>query len=1378
MRRFYSVINDPVDYVPGNTDTNVSKSAFNSAQEAQSTNALYASAYISAPENGPPIRSEHGFKKMNPYMEAFSGPFGSGLAPESDMLRSISGYANVYHLSNEIPHIKLPRLLVQIDWPEQDVKWTLGKIDRFMPPYLYDRRMDEYAATTAMRNMIYNPDFALKCPWMPLSITEVIISRKEHMRYCAIVCRLYLLERIVYELKKNVSDQSTFNILTEEVHNSKFGDAECRSADKIMGDQERIIMSAIKEASKWQDTMMGTAMYMEEKGRYTDAEIKYDFEESADCEHASVYDTGLHWVMHDGELPDISSTIPHFPYWSPAEVRRQRSKRSRGRSTEAGAIGDMRGTPFESDPYVCAVMTIMKHGIPQPNQIRNADIVISDMIRKFKGRDDSEEDKAQVLRAKFMACVELMSDMLVENAYLYKTDVSSRNTSVPEKLASDQLRFVGKCKEIFLEMSAFNDKRLGGDDSRLVRCCRTNRNKLRDAITTEYFPDVVQHARAFLGMIYIDVDKVDHSSDSDDDMIEEDLFAEPMIDSHLPSAGGSTRGNGRYRSSWMPKSCSVKQKSIQTRDHTVSTSSGGHNAHRLLDFMMRIIGITLMGRYEDARVTPNFYTVKEIYRLIQFDYPSIEDFCAWLETPFPEDIKKHANKRPQVSAARAAAEASSSSSTAEPTPAKKSTGVGKKPRKKKVNGSDIRRYFVVYVIREFHIHAVKQMPGLWETFVKLYKWSEIVVNISETCDSIRFLVNRFIRDLYEHNSKCNHPNASFMRAPNKCQHCERWKIIEKDYPKKLVELYKRWPILYAIDMAARWKPDSNETTPVRRLSNRPTYIQSNHKEFLLICWRPAMRLFPRNALDNITYIDSIMTSVQSVIEKFTPKKTKSGLLKRTELVSLSHDAVEHYKNTRDKYSRTMRDEVTTMVKLIVSKFKPGSNIGSEWLMLIGVKINTILLMREAQMSVEYEDKRSEAYFKLLEILAFNGMDFFILKTFYNVLVNYNNFHIRYLDANTLRTQVNSIARKLGPDIIDITKPIPECFTKFYVCTVHGKLNAALVGTELGEEGYKNTKSSGHNDISVDHSMAGGGGVFCTTSGKRVDKREASDAIWDCMKQANVEVDMLGSLLQVYDTIYVMCPHCGNPMEYRWERFCCGDLVMWCGQCIAGKKKMALQNGLIWKGKSVTSCARTNMIGGIYIASDMCPYCTNCRASPETMEYHLLWDDTDPSGNHKLVYYPVCSAHERPYQSESWALTSLHRNKYIIPNAIRSVVIDFRRPKLPVWYDVHDPSSEFCEPGEDERVDISSNGTTRLSTIKRVPIRLFVRSKRAPRRSRAYENRVEKKRKKEELSKLVTDEGKTIERPRSNAKMQRDLKNKIKRRVEKRGRKNKKRARRS
>ena len=792
------------------------------------------------------------------------------------------------------------------------------------------------------------------------------------------------------------------------------------------------------------------------------------------------------------------------------------------------------------------------------------------------------------------------------------------------------------------------------------------------------------------------------------------------------SNGGGNKG--RYKNHWVPNSSAVKQKKIQSKDHTISSGVGGHNAHRVLDFVMRMICMTLLGRYDNAHARPSLFTVKEIYRFLQFDYPSVDDVCTWLESSMPEDTNID-DKR---------------------------SATDNKPR-----GSSARRFFIVYVIREFHMYSVNQMPGFVETFGSLYKLREMEINISEACDAIRVATNTHIRDMYNHMNTCNKSTDFCVDdgAPCNCDHYVLWTKVKATFDPKLVELYENWPILFAVDMAIQKRPgaskDAVETVRSKKVVDS-THICQMHKGFLDLCWRPAMHYFPICAVNGVKKINSDMANVNEVIKKFRPTPTKRGLMDDPILEILSADAVEHHNAMRTIYTNKLEPIIRRASKCFVSRFVPGSDVGIEWLMFYGVDIRSVMLMREAQQCIESEEKRS-AVKKLLEILAYYGMDFFILGTFYDVLVRHNGFRLVHMDKDTLCMQVESLQKKMGNEIVEIGKPLPRNISEFYVCRVHEKLNAAIVGTEHGKDGMKNTKSHGHNGVSIDVSLSADGGVYCTTSGRRVEKRDKNDLFWQCMQQPNVKVDMLGSVLRIHDTAYVMCPHCCNPMEFRWERFCVGSLGMWCGQCDEGRRKMILSRGLIWKNapyKSVSPCAMTNMIGGIPIGARSCPYCMHCRDSPEVMEYTLIWDDMRMDGVHRLTYYPICRQHMRVYQGENWGLMSLRRLTYIITNPIRSIIVGFRRPDNPFLIDT------------DKDDESESDFRTRLGTRGYVPERIFLYTgNREEFGDKAYKTRARKRKDALELSSGISANGVLIKKPATRVEMKRTMMRKMKKKKE-------------
>lgn len=1405
---YHEVINDPSNYrAASGTELAQERPTYGSAREAYNATKLHASPYLSAPHNVAPIRSEYSLRRARPYVERRLGPDGHGLAPENSTMRALRGFADVYQVSSGVPQAKVVRAL-------QRAGWAREAIDAALPQYVYDRRLDAVAGGDALVAAMRAADMKMQCPWMPLRVNRKMIEAGAHVRYCAMVCRLYTLERLMCTLRSEHARYSKVDYNEANLHAFEKSAsaaaaaaaeaAACGEEKRALDTRKRAVVDAIRECGKWQDTMMGAALYMEDTGRYSDALFEG---RAPDGRRGSAHhEVGLHWVMHEGELPDISTLIPHLAYWSPVEQRR-RAKNVRGRCTEAGAIGDMRGTPFENDLFVCAVLNIVKHGVPQPSQLRNADVVIVLMLRKLMGRNENDVDQAMVARTEFSDTVDLMSDVFKEHVEATRElDADTRRggkfrgclrtEALKDKhswLVAKRAEFIELAREKFNALMKYSNARVAGSDATLARAVRVNKRTLQTALANSHFENVVQCGRRFLGYREMRVNMsavreggggggggggyvVSGSDDDDDDDECDELYLNLFGDTQMAQeltrdSGGGGRGGGggggvggtaagagndgaarsdraSTRSRWIPKWSSAKQKHIQSRDHTVSTPNGGHNAHRLLDFMIRILGATLLGCFDLCEMRPNFFTCKEVYRLIQYDYPGIEDFCAWVETPFPEDLQKHAPDTPEEKC--------------------DADGI---PFDYK-NGSDYRRYFIVYMMREYHLHSLYHMTGFWQRFEALYRWDVIVRNITETCDALRFFVNKFIRDYYVHKRTCGNATARLLDDRDTCSHCVRWQHAKQHFTPRLVRLYKRWPILFAVDMAARWRIDPATGTSAADVG--VTYVHDRHKMLMHYCWRSSLRSFYNNMCDNFANIDKMMADRHSLASVFSPKPTKAHLLTRAQLQSLSADAARYFENAENYYKRNLEARVRRLVNAVIQRFPPRYRVGYDWLTLCGVKLRSVAMVQEAQRTVETEKKRNLAYYRLTEILAFHGMDYFVLRTFFAELANHNKFCAYPLDAHTVREQIRAVAAHLGPRVAPPGRKLPKHVTRFYVCPVHERLNASLVGTEMGdEEGMKNTRCYGHNGISVNLSDENCGDVFCTTSGKRADRRGASDAFWACVKRPNYSVDLLGQLFQLNDAIYVLCPHCGNPMEQRWERFCCGDLRFWCGQCVQGMRKMALQNGLIWRNGAVTPHARTNYIGGLPVLSDKCGFCMSSRESLERMQYVLMYDDTDVRGHHRLGYMPVCRDHQRPYPGESWKLSCRRFLHYVLDNRLCSKVLGFREPGAHWPRELRDARKQNGGGG---------GGSASATLVNRggkcrVPVRVFVRGRHTPKgymednkSERARRNR---KQTRDELMHGDDTSERTVRRTRTKQQAKRELNQKLQMRKRNRDRRNKK-----
>lgn len=1374
---YHDVINDPAHFVPTSTNVTEDKRTYGSAREAHNATCMYTHPYMTAQNSGTQVRSLYTLRRSRPYVERLYGPDGHGLAPDCASMRNTRGFSDVYHLTPALP----PAMVVH---SLQRAGWSAPRIDAAMPRFLYDRRMDAHAASTALRRYMNDTDFKMMCPWRPHPITRTMVRAGTHVRYCSMVCRLYLLETLSQTLRDEHASYSRINYSTPCIHafdmdrqnaseenarEARDGrmpprhDARVENDDDDVDTKKRALASAIKEVGKWQDSMIGTALYMEESGRFADA----DFEAvAADGRRGPAHhEIGLHWVLHVGELPDISMLVPHLAYWSPVEQLRH-SKNVRGRSTEAGAIGQMRGTPFQNDPFVCSLLRIVKHGMPQPSQLRNADWVIVQMLRELMGRDDSEADQALVARNEFNNIIDVMCDLLEEHVDAHRElDAATRRSGKYRgQMRDDALRrqhswlvqrradLLANARHRYERLTKFNNTRIAESDAARMRAVRSNKKPLSRALLSAQFEDAVQYGRKFLGLPEFVAPRAGADPRSEDDELElyRDVFGDTQVAHEMSQSAAptvqSSVGAAASRGQWTPKWSAVKERSVVTGDISVATGRGGHNAHRLLDFMLRVLGVTLLGGYELCAMRPEFFTCKEVYRFVQYDAPSIEEFCAWIETPFPEDLEKHA------------------------------AGVGKSERDedgiphKYRNGSDYRRYFIVYMMREYHLHSVRQLPGYWKRFEELYRWDCIVRNITETCDALRFFVNNFVRDYYMHAQKCDAMSEQFLDDRDACAHCVRWEHVERHFTPRLLRLYRRWPILFAVDMASRWRVDP--ATGVTAADVKYTFAHNEHNALLRACWRASMRSFANIMYYNFAHMDQIMRRVDDVRQAFTPKPTKRHQLTAAELDALSRDAVTYFRRAEHFYERRLEEPVRRSVRAVITRSYPQAEVGYDWLMMWGVNIGSLALVHDAQRRIESEVKRSKAaYYTLLSILAKHGMDYFVLRTFYYELVQHNKMNSYPLDAATVRAQVRAVAKRVGTRIAPCDRPLPAHVTRFYVCTVHDRLNASIVGTELGDDAtVKNTRCYGHSGISVDLANDTCGAVFCTTSGKRADRRGASDQFWRCVRRPNRSVDLLGQAFKLNDVIYALCLHCGNPMELRWERFCCGDLRLWCGQCPEGMKRMALQRGLVWMQRgAVTPRARSNYIGGLPVLATQCMFCRKSRESCEGMEYVLVYDDTDPSGVHRLGYVPTCRDHKRPYAGESWRTSCLRFLRYVHSRRLctRNVGMYTAAEKWPY-------ALTKCSDKDSDEEASWQRGRVR------VPMRIFMSGKNTPDNyelPRAERNRRENRAMREELSADNADgdvSERNVRRARRRGAAKRALTRKLKERAQRRQKKRRRR----
>ena len=1303
QRSFHKGIIFENDFHCVNGATHSSKKAFQNAQEAKRVTGYFLSGHHYA-HAGIPFRGEFGFFKLSPYITKTIGPYGRKICDTNQKTSKTidQGFATLYWLNEErIPAPSLTKLLAKI--------WTDRQIDSNLPPWLWDRRLEDYVRREiSLYNclLVKDANAILNCYWEPLKINRRLLIERNHGKYCSLVLRSFKLESIRA-------------ILEREVKNLK-----PKEADYL--NKKEIYNLAISKVMEWQGTMIGLMLYISASRRFSDSELLEDFKDS----RLSTYDEGLHWAMHLGELHNVSSLFRYLPFFSPVEKRSQKQRRIRGQQTDAGSIGDMRGTFFESDKYISYIMNIMNRGMIQPNKIRRVEGVITEPLRKLFGilvTEDSIGKKKQMPKTKISEIENLCCEINIniKMIRLGETNTELHNETIKNierliKFKKHQILKSWKMKTDFLDYKKLIDEfrdlvdlgisedvqiseivksfmgpcplsmpNIIGKMNVIINECweakeytEFNENELvRYAVKIMSFNDYIMKkylSRDFKGELLKEIKKelgeiIAHKwspteqitsamrrflrcNSQNQQNIQEEKISPLLYDEDDINATNDEnneystvvrrkKGRAKQDNYYVPAWSGAAQKKVVSGEAKILNPHGGHNAHRLLDFVMRVFACSLLGCYPKTEFHPSFDTICEIYKLIQFDYPSVDEFCVWIETILPFDVEFY--------------KAVDSN-----------------------EGSQCRRWFIIYILREHHIYFVEDNPSLHETMSRLYQWEMITNNIRKTMDINRNLIDYVICDLKVHQKTCIANN----RSVDGCRHCARWKSVVANFDSKLIKIYEKWPILFAIDFACQAQPDENQTIKKEKKtgesslepeepennnqhivsektlmsllsigSSKTTYNGNSHDELLNFSPRPLMRTFEQNVVEQLSEIEHKLSDPFRVFEYYTTTKKRQNIQYNEIMYILSERAVEEYKYASDNFMKFMHESVESVIQQVISKFRPNSKIGLEWMVpMFKLNFSTIRYVEEAREKFENEQSRTLALKNLFKILGENHQDFFILRTYYNMIAHYNRIKVFPTTQKIMENTINSISEKVKT-ILDVsTNKLPKHLTNFYACFPHGTMQAAMVGSELGLEGEKNTRSYGNDNLTVNPYD---GKVYCTISGKRMEKKDGDDISWSCTNKPNTKINMLGRILQLYDVLYVMCEFCGNIMVLKWERMCAGGPDMWCGQCVRGQKKQAESLGYQWLiSNSLSPCTRPIFVGGCPTFVQRCVICPSPKSVPETLTYYLMWIDTDPTGYAFLGYVPVCNTHKRNYHMENWEMAKLSQFTFFSQNQFRSYII--------------------------------------------------------------------------------------------------------------------------
>ena len=1390
-RSFYHNIQFPHNFVSDFSNVTNVKRTFQNAQEAKRINQLYLNGHHYT-HRGIPFRPEHGFFKIAPYIIKTTGPYGFTPCDLNSKTSSMidHNFSHIYWLDHQLlPPPFIVRYLKEIGWIDK-------KIDFYIPSWLFDQRLKRWAGTDIrIMHSIINEDnfFILNCKWSPLKITSKLVLEQKHIKYCSIVVRMFKLEMLRSELERECK-----NLIYDSSYldkNSKY----------------RLI---IKKIIEWQGSMIGTILYMNATKRYSDEELNHDFHNSK----LGSFDEGFHFTMHLGELHDVSSIIKLLPFFSPVEKRSQKQRRIRGQQTDAGSIGDMRGTCYDNDKYICCITNVCNRGVLNPNRSRRVEMVILEPLKKLRGIIANEHDlqilseskpsiytsnfkqkalKIDVICNEINTLFDVLKNIKEQVTVNYNSElaiIEQPNLSQNEdfqyikplliekfslilnfkkyqimkfwRMEYDKRDFQDLFREIQNILSHLNNDRIDFDISKSLKtflgpssnmitsiitkmdktirnCIVRNQFNVDDSLKLKKYASKIlifddDILKKYLSKDFIyellktlkselqemkelkwslfsqknDTKQINLSSClrrflicneenfdeiqnkkildifEDNDEYNEDNVDDDDSMSEYSSTIHIKKGRSKQEAVYIPSWSGFAQKKVYNGEVKVANRNGGHNAHRFLDFIMRIFGVCLLGAYPNDNYQPSFDMLLEVYRFIQFDYPSIDDFCLWIETILPFDIKILEKKKNQMSKLLNTKTNGKFKKLSIPLESEELHEIYKHINSKE--GSQCRRLFIVYLLRQHHIFFVNEIPSLSEKLQRIYQWDKITDNVYKTLDINKNLIDEIICDMRHHERDC----VVKKKSQNDCNHCKRWAYVKSHFHPKLVELYKKWPILFAIDIVCQTQKEKdiivqpNTTKKVVKTkifknqnNNSDEFIDRNvyfsnklnfpinnyqstqpfngdmHIELLSYCPRPMMRSFEQNVIEQLSDIDSIFISPFSVFGEYTTEKERLNAEYNKRIMDLAKRAVKEYEYCQNMYMKNNHEHVEKVIEKVITKFPPNSKIGLEWMIsFFGISLKSIRKIEKSRILFEKEQSRTLAKKVFLKLLSKQPKDFFILRTFFNMIVHYNRIVCATTTHSIFKNTFNSVLKKTKDYdslIIQKDQPIPDHFFKFWVCLPHGTMQVALVGSELGTEGEKNTKSYGNSGITINPNDSK---VYCTISGRRMEKKLPDDISWICINKPNFRVNMLGKILQLYDIVYIMCEYCGNVMHFYWERVCAGGPDLWCGQCIRGQKKQARFLGYQWtQWDSISPCARPVLLGGLPTFVQSCVMCTHPKNSIESLTYHLMWIDTHESGKCFMAYIPLCPSHKRSYHMESWEMTSLHHLSYLVQGYFKSFI---------------------------------------------------------------------------------------------------------------------------
>ena len=305
--------------------------------------------------------------------------------------------------------------------------------------------------------------------------------------------------------------------------------------------------------------------------------------------------------------------------------------------------------------------------------------------------------------------------------------------------------------------------------------------------------------------------------------------------------------------------------------------------------------------------------------------------------------------------------------------------------------------------------------------------------------------------------------------------------------------------------------------------------------------------------------------------------------------SINKSQVHHlFRPHRNSFSKTILQECDrqddAMSLSFVTKFFPSSHhdlmwdlasryeeeeksIPISWLEYFNVRKETISALSHIQDNYLYEGSKTslKGFLKSLDRLEFES-----IRAFADVFDRKQNFRMYTLPAHIYILQVKAIRMKFK---IKNGQPLNATHGTALIC-LHCKTFKSFVNHVVSDTLTKNLHAHGHRKVLVDddtmklycgkrsEKVSDGKKKACPIDGLddvttgRVQKRNAKEMRKEiknklCSQTELKGINLIGRLLQFYNTLYTVCPSCGNFMEYNKhflrDTFYCGGCLSKSGE---------------------------------------------------------------------------------------------------------------------------------------------------------------------------------------------------------------------------------------